>query len=291
MGFEVRDYFDLIRLLEDHPQWRAELRRLLLTDELLTLPELVRELAEAQRRTEQRVEELAEAQRHLAEAQRRTEQRVEELAEAQRRTEEAQRQLEEAQRRTEERLNQLTVTVERLAEEVRNLRLAQQQTDDQIRNLVQADKQIADRVNELRGQMLEIKYRDRAGAYFGRLLRRPQVVSPDVLWDEVEPHLSRDDFSDVLLLDLIVRGRPISTPEAPEVWLAVEISAVVDTNDVTRARRRAELLRRAGQRVIPVVAGERATLSAEAEARQYHVAMLQDGRAFLWDEALHEWTR
>lgn len=114
-------------------------------------------------------------------------QRLEELAQAQCRTEEAQRQIEAAQRRTEERFGQLIATVEQLAQEVRTLRLAQQQTDDQIRNSVQADKHVADRLSELRGQMLEIKYRDRAGAYFGRLLRRPQVVSSNVLWDEVEP--------------------------------------------------------------------------------------------------------
>lgn len=217
-------------------------------------------------------------------------QRLEELAQAQCRTEEAQRQIEAAQRRTEERFGQLIATVEQLAQEVRTLRLAQQQTDDQIRNSVQADKHVADRLSELRGQMLEIKYRDRAGAYFGRLLRRPQVVSSNVLWDEVEPHLSRDDFSDVLLLDLIVRGWPLTAPEAPEAWLAIEVSTVVDAHDMTRARRRAALLRQAGQRAIPVVAGEGATLSAEAEAREYHVAVLQDGRVFLWDEALQTWT-
>jgi hypothetical protein len=37
--------------LEERPEWRAELRRWVLSDELLTLPELVRALAEAQRRT------------------------------------------------------------------------------------------------------------------------------------------------------------------------------------------------------------------------------------------------
>jgi len=42
----------------------------------------VEELAEAQKRTEQRVEELAQAQKELAEAQKRTELRVEELAES-----------------------------------------------------------------------------------------------------------------------------------------------------------------------------------------------------------------
>jgi len=37
MTFTVSDYADLVRLLNEHPEWRAELRRLLLSDELLTL--------------------------------------------------------------------------------------------------------------------------------------------------------------------------------------------------------------------------------------------------------------
>jgi len=59
-----------------------ELRNTVTKVEFNELKEVVRDLAEAQKRTEQRVEELAEAQK-------RTEQRVEELAEAQKRTEHA----------------------------------------------------------------------------------------------------------------------------------------------------------------------------------------------------------
>jgi hypothetical protein len=73
MAFTVRDFADLRRLLGTHPEWRVELRQLVLPDELLTLPASVRELAQAQARTEQRVAELAQAQA-------RTEQRVAELA-------------------------------------------------------------------------------------------------------------------------------------------------------------------------------------------------------------------
>jgi predicted nuclease with TOPRIM domain len=87
MAFGVQDLQDLIRLLEQHPEWKSLLRASLLGDELLQLPAVVRELAEAQKRTEQRVgrlEEavarLAEAQARLAEAQARTEQAVERLA-------------------------------------------------------------------------------------------------------------------------------------------------------------------------------------------------------------------
>lgn len=64
------DLHDLLRLVETHPEWRIELRRLVLTDELLSLPEhmaalaaQVTTLAEAQRRTEVQLTTLAEAQR------------------------------------------------------------------------------------------------------------------------------------------------------------------------------------------------------------------------------------
>jgi hypothetical protein len=69
MAFMVQDFHDLIGILEQHPEWRTDLRQLVLTEELLSLPQIVHDLVAAQQRTEQRVEELAEAQR-------RTEQRI-----------------------------------------------------------------------------------------------------------------------------------------------------------------------------------------------------------------------
>lgn len=55
MAFKIADLRDLVRILEEKPEWREELRRLLLTDELLALPALVRELAEAQKKAEERL--------------------------------------------------------------------------------------------------------------------------------------------------------------------------------------------------------------------------------------------
>jgi hypothetical protein len=80
MAFTVQEFHDLVALLTQHPEWRAELRRLVLTEELLALPPIVRDLAEAQQRTEQQIAQLVEAQR-------RTEQQIAQLVEAQRRTE------------------------------------------------------------------------------------------------------------------------------------------------------------------------------------------------------------
>ncbi len=88
------------------------------------LKDIVRQLAEAQNRTEKRVEELAEAQN-------RTEKRVEELAEAQNRTEkrletlaEAQQELAVAQKKTEASVNALAVTVKDLQVQVGGLSMA-----------------------------------------------------------------------------------------------------------------------------------------------------------------------
>ena len=62
MTFTIADFHDLVVLLEKNPEWRAELRRMVLTEDILTLPEIVRqilqsvaELAEAQKRTEARM--------------------------------------------------------------------------------------------------------------------------------------------------------------------------------------------------------------------------------------------
>ncbi len=165
MAFTMKDLHDLIRILEKHPEWRTELRRLLLTDQLLELPVIVRELAEAQRRTEERVEALAEAQRRTEEQVRALTQQVQALAEAQRRTEERVSRVEEelaklaeAQRRTEEQVRALTQQVQALAEaqqrteervsrveeELAKLAEAQRRTEEQVRALTQQVQALAE---------------------------------------------------------------------------------------------------------------------------------------------------
>ena len=43
---DTSDFHEVIRLLEIHPEWRTELRRIVLTDELLALPQQVTKLTE-----------------------------------------------------------------------------------------------------------------------------------------------------------------------------------------------------------------------------------------------------
>jgi hypothetical protein len=202
---------------------------------------------------------------------------VADLAEEQRKLAEEQRKLVEAQRETENRLFRLERAIETLTE--------------QVRGLISSQQQLVTDVGDLKGRMLEITYRNKVAAYFGRLLRRPKVVDLTNLLDTLETLLSQEDFNEVLLIDLIVQGKPRNQPDIGDVLLAVEVSSVVDLNDVKRAWKRAELLRKAGYLAIPVVAGESKTLRAEKEAHEQKVVMLQDGRNTLWDEALATWIK
>ena len=55
MTFTVNDVRDLTQALTLHPEWLGEVRRLVLTADLLALPDLVRELVEAQKQSEPRL--------------------------------------------------------------------------------------------------------------------------------------------------------------------------------------------------------------------------------------------
>jgi hypothetical protein len=240
MAFTVRDYHDLVQLLTEHPEWQWELRRLLIDEDLKALPGIVRDLAEAQRRAEERLSGV------------------------------------------EERLGRLEETVAALAE-------AQRRAEERLAGVEERLGRVENKLGRIDGRTLEQEYREKAVGYFGRLLRKTQVIARDNLVDMLEARLSADELDDALLIDLVVRGQPRQRTDWEEVWLAVEVSSVVDRNDVLRACRRAELLRKAGCPTIPVVAGTESTPRAETEARGQSVVMLQDGQSWLWDEALAVW--
>ncbi len=121
MAFTIHDFQDMIRLLEQHPEWLAQLRATVFTQELLQLPKTVQGLSGAHAQTEERlqalieiVKELAIFQKHTSELIQTLSQRVDELAAAQKRTEESLQALSQrvdelaaAQQRTEERLDRL----------------------------------------------------------------------------------------------------------------------------------------------------------------------------------------
>ena len=244
MPFTAEELRDLIRLVEAHPEWRAELRRLVLTDELLALPEQV---AAWRVRSEQQFQELIAAQR-------RTDAQVAALA--------------DAQRRTDAQIATLTGQLEALTA--------------RVDTLVQIMQTLTNDVAEFKGKMLEADYRTKGPAYFGRLIRRPHVLTSDELITLVENArdsgiLSDADAQALYEVDVIVRGR--RAEDRTEVYLVVEVSWGVGPHDVERAAQRAALLAQAGFAVMPVVAGKWVTPDAVYLAHRWQVWQLTDGRA------------
>jgi hypothetical protein len=280
VAFSIQDFHDLIRLLAERPEWRMELRPLILTEELLALPAIVQRLAEAQERTAERVAGLEAAIAALAEAQQRTEQEIRALAEAQRRTEERLNRLEQHLDGVDQRLDGVD---QRLDGIDRRFDGVDRRFDGVDRRLDGIDRQLGrldQHVGELRGSDRERRYRDRASAYFGRLLRLVRVVAApelDRLLDEgrTTGALDEDAIDDVRWADLIVGGR--RPGEESDTYLIVEVSVALDSDDVERAARRAAALGRL-RPTLAVVAGDRISTEAAALAKARGVWQMLDGR-------------
>jgi len=147
---------EFLELLRTDQAFRDEVRRYVLTEELLALPvefgrlmvvvgeavTLLRRLADAQVRLEERVGRLEEAMARLAEAQARTEERVGRL-------EEVVAQLVEAQARMEERVGRLEEAVAQLAEAQARTEERVGRLEEGVAQLVEAQARMEERVGRL----------------------------------------------------------------------------------------------------------------------------------------------
>ena len=147
------DALGIIRQMEGDPALRAQMRAVLLGDEMLELPSLVRHLAESQERTSQqlgkliaRIDELAEQVARLTAAQAATETRLGELA--------------RAQAATETRLGELADSTARRFDAV-EARLYRVEWDlDKVR----------DDLGDVKGSQFELKVRDNPRRFVPRRL-------------------------------------------------------------------------------------------------------------------------
>jgi outer membrane murein-binding lipoprotein Lpp len=286
--FTVRDFPGLVRALERHAEWKAELRRLLLTEELLALPQVVRDLtaqvqalATSHERLTAQVQALATSHERLtaqvqalATSHERLAAQVQALATSHERLTAQVQALATSHERLTANQASLTESVRQLSVEVRALTEAQRRTDARL-------DRVEDRLGRLQGSDLERQYRERAAGFFQRLLTRIRLVDHQDLAhrldDAVEAGtLSPDDKAEILLADVVVRGRR----EDQDTYVLAEVSIVVDAEDVRRAATRARLLQRAlSTAVLPAVAGTRLTPEAADAAQTTGVWRLLDGRA------------
>ena len=218
---EIATFEDILEALRGNPIWVEQMRAIILSEELLTLPERFerflrnefRPLKEKTDKIEKDVEVLKADVKVL-----------------------------------KEDVEVLKQDVAVLKEDVAVLKQDVAILKQDVAILKQDVRGLKVDVNTLKGESFENKVRDRAPAFFGKLLRRTRVITTqdfvDALDDAVDAGLISDNDRDYALnADVVVRGK--MKDSGKEVILVGEASVTVDLEDVERASKRAEITAKA----------------------------------------------
>jgi proteasome assembly chaperone (PAC2) family protein len=195
-----------LRALREDPEFAAEARALLLSEDLLNLPPKFDRLEKKVDRIEERVD------------------------------------------RIEEKVDRIEERVDRIEKDVSKLKYDVGKLTNRVDRL---EKDAA----YLKGSDRERWYRDRAHAIFGRVILkgRPfEEKAAEILWEACKKgQISKEERDEVLSADLLWSGER----EGEFIVLVVEVSFTISQDDVERAKKRAEILRKLGILAIPVVGG------------------------------------
>lgn len=248
MSFPIQSTDDIIAALRQRPEWKEEVRRELLTEELLDLPAVVRSLATAQARTEELVTELASSINGLVA-------RMDQLVAAQKDTEEKLACLIEevnklavAQERTERKLEELAAAQERTERRLEELATAQQETEQE---LVAFSNSMKEKLNHIEivlrrheGWIIEDRAVAKLHNYLRRWLKSISVLSnreKNSMIDGAmeENAITEEESFEVGEADALAVG--IDNRTGQLTCVAVEVSATVDEGDLERADKRSKI--------------------------------------------------
>jgi hypothetical protein len=265
----------ILRAFQKRAEVREAIRRQILHDELLQLPELVRQLVEAQQRNAAQQQENSRLIRQLIESQQRHEAILQEHTRQLQEHSRLLQQLIESQRQHEAILQEHSRLLQQLIESQQRHEAILQEHARQLRDLtaqvqrvVAVQEQMARDLHDLkewrkgfdglqRGAELEKEVRQRARIIFaGGRGGHPESPFVSRLLKNWLRTLNGDDpileaAADPTAADLIwSKGGKV---------IVVEVSVKVDRDDVDRAFARANTLRGAGIDAVPVVIGDRWT--------------------------------
>lgn len=209
-------------------------------------------LADAQARTEARMEQLAKGQVQLWEAQGRLEGRMDQLT---------------------ERMDQLTERMDGLTVRMGELADAVKDTNNALKTTNSVLERLAIRTDAVVGRTFELQFRDRLTAYLGRFMRRGKLLPNDTLLDTIEGVATDDEIDDFLRADAVASGLIDGVPG----HVVIEVSSVGDFHDIERAQRRAAILGKAGLPTVALVACEAISPESLAFARMKNVRIWCNG--------------
>ena len=222
MTYTIETVEDLVRILDEHPQWLNAIRERVLTQELLALPEQFAQLTEQVSQLTKRMDQLAERMDQLAERMDQLIKRMDQLAE----------QMSQFKEETNQRFDRLERRLERIVDDLGELRGA---------HASNATRRVAPMI---------------AGAIGLQYTSSLTVADLMKLSGSVDTAaIAANHLDSFHAADLIMEA---ADQKGEACYVAVEASYTVNGRDTERAIRHAQLLTRfTGRRSYAVVAGQR----------------------------------
>ncbi len=244
----INTFGDILAAMERDPELCAEMRRHILGEEILRLPETVANLA-------QTVREILDVVRGISERQDRVEGQLGRMEERQDRVEGQLGRMEERQDRMEQDITDLKAGQSRMEQDITDLKAGQSRMEQDITDLKAGQSRMQGQLNNLMGTDYERKVARRLRRTAERRLnlRAAEVIYavvapdnntiPDLLSEALDAgRIDNDQIDEVERADLIISGR---NQAGGTTYAVVEASITIDRRDIDRAAVRATLLERA----------------------------------------------
>ena len=286
MVVEIRTSQDLLNLLDNNEEFRRAARRALLTDDLLELPDLVREMQQTQKLMVQQMDQFAERMDRMEERQGRMEERQDRMEDLLARVV-AQQEL------TNERLAQMDARMDKMDARFEQVDVRFEQI---VAEMSSMNRRIGDIDGRVRGWELE---RESVAKLMPRLAREYDViriravgadlhrsaVNLNYVWavrfeEALESahnagRITTEDEDILGRTDIVAWGR--RRVDDARQWFAVQASATIGNDDIERAVAGAEALEKLnGEDALGVVYGRRIAAQQRVRAEKLGVAVILD---------------
>ena len=220
----VLTFADIIRALREHPEWLEELRKIILTTELIELPKKFEEMLVRMEKLEKKVDKIEKDVEILKQDVAILKQDVEIL---------------------KQDVAVLKQDVAVLKQDVAILKQDVEILKQDVGLLKQDVSYLKGEFGRFKGKEFERTIRERYYAYFGRLLRKSKLIPfeeiiPFLETAEEEKIITEDQKVSALQLDLLIKGEIKKVKK--EVYLAIEVSYSLQEDDIERAIERAGIL-------------------------------------------------
>jgi len=250
------DALGIIRQIETDPALKAQMRAVLLGDELLALPAQVAQLIEGQREMQAAIRDLTESQREMQAAITGTIERQDRMEDTLTQLVQSQREMQAAITGTIERQDRMEDTLTQLVQSQREMQAAITALTESHQRLEMSHKRLIGDVSQLKGSDLEARVRNRLNTLLPDDFERATILADEEIkkritaWNQKKT-LKKPERMRIAQTDIIADARIADKP----VTVVAEVSASVYPNDIERVAETARILQERGEQVRPLVFG------------------------------------